>query len=75
MTINYYIRRLIYYVKYDTINLVGRNNVFIMRREVDRLSTENVNAIAFRVQWLIQNQGYTPEQVELILEYDGYFEG
>ena len=45
-----------------------------MRREVDRLSTENVNAIAFRVQWLIQDQGYTPEQVELILEYDGYFE-
>ena len=52
-------------------SFVAQNNVFILRREVDSLSTET--ATATRREWL-ETQGYTPEQVELIIEYDGIFE-
>ena len=47
--------------------------MFFARREGDSLSANEANTIAFRVQWLIEEQGYTPEEVDLILEYDGYF--
>ena len=35
------------------------------------MSTETTTAI--RREWL-ESQGYTPDEVELILEYDGIFE-
>lgn len=52
-------------------SFVAQNNVFILRREVDSLSTET--ATATRREWL-ETQGYTPDEVELIIEYDGVFE-
>lgn len=52
-------------------SFVAKNNVFFFeRREVDSLSTEKTTT---REEWL-KNQGYTPEEVKLIIEYDGYFE-
>lgn len=38
------------------------------------MSTETATtATAIRKEWL-ESQGYTPNEVELILEYDGVFE-